>query len=59
VSTSECTPSESIAELPVNAAATNFVEAIKRLPASAAYITDLEPECAAMGFTHNQTRSIP
>jgi hypothetical protein len=36
VSTSEWTPSDSIAELPVNAAAMNFVIAIRPLPTIAA-----------------------
>ncbi len=36
VSTSECTPSLSIAELPEIAAATNLAMAMARLPASAA-----------------------
>src|SRR5690606_25946217 len=35
-STTECTPSEIIAELPVNAAATNFATAIRVFPAKAA-----------------------
>jgi len=42
VSTRECTPSESIAELPVTAAAANFVAAMHRLPAIAAYTTAVE-----------------
>src|SRR4051812_13251835 len=44
VSTSECTPSLSMAELPVIAAATNLVAAIARLPPSAANTTNLDPD---------------
>src|SRR5262249_8272920 len=42
---SECTPSLSMAELPVTAAATNFVAVTATLPSSAAYTT----RCAAAG----------
>ena len=48
VSTSECTPSLSIAELPENAAATNLLMAISRLPPSATYTTTLVPEAVDM-----------
>jgi hypothetical protein len=40
-------PSESIAELPVKAAATNFVAAMARLPAIAAKIAVLDSEAMA------------
>ena len=43
-STSECTPSLSIAELPVTAAATNLVTAMATLPASATRITTREED---------------
>ena len=42
VSTTECMPSETIAELPVKAAAMNFVMAIRRFAPSAVYIAGLE-----------------
>src|ERR1044072_7653773 len=42
VSTRECTPSDSIAGLPVTAAAINFVAGMPRLPAMAAYTTAIE-----------------
>jgi hypothetical protein len=42
VSTTEWMPSESIAELPVNAAATNFVVAIRRFPIIAAKIAVID-----------------
>src|SRR5689334_10772525 len=42
LSTSECTPSLSMAELPVKAAAPNFVSATSTLPASAAHTTNLD-----------------
>jgi hypothetical protein len=44
VSTSECTPSLSIAELPDIPAATNLAMAIIRLPARATKTTLCEPE---------------
>jgi hypothetical protein len=42
VSTSECTPSLSIAELPEKAAAMNFAAAMARLPSGAAITTLLD-----------------
>jgi hypothetical protein len=46
VSTTECTPSDSIAELPVNPKAINFVTAIKPFPTNAAKMTFLEEAAA-------------
>jgi hypothetical protein len=43
VSTSECIPSDIIAEEPVMAAATNLITAIARLPMTAATTATFEP----------------
>ncbi len=49
VSTAEWMPSDSMAELPVSAAATNFVTAIRELPTRAAMMTFLEDPDMALG----------
>ena len=48
VSTAEWMPSDSMAELPVSAAATNFVTAIRELPTRAAMMTFLEDPAMAL-----------
>ena len=48
LSTSECTPSLSMAALPLIAAATNLMTAMAMLPASAAYTTLCEEACGPM-----------